>query len=299
MLDNLSASLVKDMCLQNLDWTIIGSRGGSVTIFTGKNRYHAVYGTEGGDPTRENSVAPLPEHSSWFKMTASADHPIICTVIVQDGVAHTLVRHMTPMSGDEAYEDIANLELDRKLIHDEFPEGSWPKDTVEAWRMFHDQIDNMEEQDGVFELTAWTRELVFALSEIQEPCYMFETQLSIKALPEDVRQVRFTTPCEKETEKWWDVRSRSWNDCYIVCTRCEPSLLNDRLMYTIIDRKHNVRVICAELNGGLGKQFGNRNMSVEEKCEKLIQLLSDPNDGTRSEMFDSRNCLRLRIAEYR
>lgn len=291
MLDKLSASLVKDTCVQNLDWTIIGKRGGTVTIFTGKNRYHAVYGTEGGDPTRENSVKPLPERSSWFKTTASADHPIICTVIVQEGVAHTLVRHMTPMSGDGAYEDIANLELDRKLIHDEFPEGSWPKDSVEAWKMFHDQIDNMEEHDGIFELTAWTQELVFALSEFQETHYLEELPLSIKTLPEDAKQVRFKVP-EEEARLWWDVRSRSWDNRFIICTHQWPFHKKGQLMYTIIDRKRNVRGACTYLGGGASKD----GTYTDEECEELIGRLSDPEDETQ---VSYRNYVPLRIAEYR
>lgn len=287
MLDELSARVVSGICVERLDWTIIGDEGGTVTIFTGEARYHAAYGTEGGDPTRENSTTPLPEHSDLFKRYASADHPIICTVIVRDGVAETDVRHLTAMDGAEAYEDVANLELDRKIIHDEVPEGSWLKDPGEAWSGFHDQIDDMDECASVFELSAWTLELVFALSECRETHYRYRISLSVKVLPEDARQVRLGIPDKKEIGKWWDVRARSWDSRYIVCTRRQSSPIH-RFRYAVIDRKRNVLVV------GAGPD--NRGEHGDKECEELIRRLSDLNDTT---LFDPRNCLRLRIVEYR
>jgi len=131
MLDEKAAQEISDLCVEKIDWTVVGNKGGTMTIFTGTNRRHAVYGTDGGDPVRGNSKSVLPGHSCWFEQdgTITPDKPVICTAHVHDGVAMTDVRRMPPMGDAEAYEDIANLELDRKLIHDEVPEGSRLRDT--------------------------------------------------------------------------------------------------------------------------------------------------------------------------
>lgn len=59
---------------------------------------------------------------------------------------------MPPMPGGEAYEYVANMELDRRFVHDwsgEYYWPDWPNDTAEAWRQFREEIEDVEPDDYV------------------------------------------------------------------------------------------------------------------------------------------------------
>ena len=182
MLDRSTAQEISGLCVEQIDWATVGSEGGAVTIFTGGDRYHASYGAE-GDPVKETSRAREPGGGCRFESddTASSNHPVICTVSVHDGVARTDVRHMPPMSGEEAYEYVANMELDRRFAHDWSGEcywPDWPKDSAGAWRQFRDEIEDVEPDDYVpFEVGPSVRKLLFALSEITGTHYLDEIPL--------------------------------------------------------------------------------------------------------------------------
>ena len=87
MLNKETAQEISELCVEKIDWTIVGLEGGTVTIFTGKDRYYASYGTEGSDPITETSKSKEPGNARWFERdgTVSSDHPVICTVSVHDG----------------------------------------------------------------------------------------------------------------------------------------------------------------------------------------------------------------------
>ena len=147
MLDRKTAREISGLCVEKIDWTIVGIEGGTVTIFTGRDRYHASYGAE-GDPVKETGKSGEPGGECRFELdgTASPDHPVICTVSVHDGKAATDVRHMPPMFDEEAYEYVANMELDRRFVHDwsgEYHWPDWPNDTAEAWRQFREEIGSI------------------------------------------------------------------------------------------------------------------------------------------------------------
>lgn len=191
MLDKKTAQEISELCVEKIDWTIVGLEGGTVTIFTGKDRYYASYGTEGSDPIEETSKSKEPGNLRWFERdgTISSDHPVICTVSVHDGKAETDVRHMPPMPGGDAYEYVANMELDRRFAHDwsgEYYWPDWPNGTAEAWRQFREEIEDVEPDDYVpFEVGPSVWKLMFALSEITGIHYLAETPLDIKTLPGD------------------------------------------------------------------------------------------------------------------
>ena len=298
MLDKETAQEISELCVEKIDWTIVGIEGGTVTIFTGKDRYYASYGTEGSDPITETSKSKEPGNARWFERdgTVSSDHPVICTVSVHDGKAETDVRHMPPMFDEEAYEAVANMELDRKFVHDESGEDywpDWPKDTIKAWQQFRDEIEDIPEDYKyvLFEVEPSTQKLLFALSEITGIHYLSEIPLTIKVLPEDAKQVRFSIP-ESEAKMWWDVRARSWDSRFIICTHQWPFRKKGQLMYTIIDRKRNVRGACTYLGGGASKD----GTYTDVECAELISRLSDPKDETQ---VSYRNYVPLRLVEYR
>lgn len=188
MLDKKTAQEISELCVEKIDWTIVGIEGGTVTIFTGKDRYYASYGTEGSDPIEETSKSKEPGNLRWFERdgTASPDHPVICTVSVHDGITETDVRHMPPMPGGEAYEYVANMELDRRFVHDwsgEYYWPDWPNDTAEAWRQFREEIEDVEPDDYVpFEVGPSVLKLLFALSEITGMHYLAEAPLGRRPL---------------------------------------------------------------------------------------------------------------------
>lgn len=153
MLDRSTAQEISGLCVGQIDWATVGSEGGTVAIFTGGDRYHASYGAE-GDPVKETSRAGESGGGCRFESdgTASPDHPVICTVSVHDGIAETDVRHMPPMPGGDAYEYVANMELDRRFAHDwsgEYYWPDWPNGTAEAWRQFREEIEDVEPDDYV------------------------------------------------------------------------------------------------------------------------------------------------------
>lgn len=187
MLDRKTAQEISELCVEKIDWTIVGIEGGTVTIFTGRDRYHASYGAE-GDPVKETGKPGEPGGECRFELdgTASPDHPVICTVGVHDGIAETDVRHMPPMPGGEAYEYVANMELDRRFVHDwsgEYYWPDWPNDTAEAWRQFREEIEDVEPDDYVpFEVGPSVWKLMFALSEITGMHYLAEAPLGRRPL---------------------------------------------------------------------------------------------------------------------
>ena len=136
MLNKETAQEISELCVEKIDWTIVGIEGGTVTIFTGRDRYYASYGTEGSDPITETSKSKEPGNARWFERdgTVSSDHPVICTVSVHDGKAETDVRHMPPMFDEEAYEAVANMELDRKFRSEERRVG---KECRSRWSPYH------------------------------------------------------------------------------------------------------------------------------------------------------------------
>lgn len=191
MLDRKTAREISGLCVERIDWTVVGVKGGAVTVFTGRGRYHASYGAE-GDPVEETSKSVEPGGECRFELdgTASPDHPVICTVGVHDGIAETDVRYMPPMPGGEAYEYVANMELDRRFVHDwsgEYYWPDWPNSTTKAWQQFRDEIEDIPEDYKyvLFEVEPSVWKLMFALSEITGIHYLAETPLDIKALPGD------------------------------------------------------------------------------------------------------------------
>lgn len=187
MLNKKTAQEISELCVEKIDWTIVGIEGGTVTVFTGRGRYHASYGAE-GDPVEETSKSGEPGGECRFELdgTASPDHPVICTVSVHDGKAETDVRHMPPMFDEEAYEYVANMELDRRFVHDwsgEYYWPDWPNDTAEAWRQFREEIEDVEPGDHVpFEVGPSVLKLLFALSEITGMHYLAEAPLGRRPL---------------------------------------------------------------------------------------------------------------------
>ena len=198
MLDRKTAQEISELCVGKIDWTVVGLKGGAVAIFTGGDRYHASYGAE-GDPVKETSRARESGGGCRFESdgTASPDHPVICTVSVHDGIAETDVRHMPPMPGGDAYEYVANMELDRRFAHDwsgEYYWPDWPNGTAEAWRQFREEIEDVEPDDYVpFEVGPSVWKLMFALSEITGTHYLAETPLDIKTLPGDASGLSIPT----------------------------------------------------------------------------------------------------------
>lgn len=72
MLDRKTAREISGLCVERIDWTVVGAKGGAVTVFTGRDRYHASYGAE-GDPVKETGKsggAAANAGSSWM-----APHP--------------------------------------------------------------------------------------------------------------------------------------------------------------------------------------------------------------------------------
>lgn len=187
MLDRKTAREISGLCVERIDWTVVGAKGGAVTVFTGRGRYHASYGAE-GDPVKETGKSGEPGGECRFELdgTASPDHPVICTVSVHDGIVETDVRHMPPMPGGEAYEYVANMELDRRFVHDwsgEYYWPDWPNDTAEAWRQFREEIEDVEPDDYVpFEVGPSVWKLLFALSEITGMHYLAEAPLGRRPL---------------------------------------------------------------------------------------------------------------------
>lgn len=187
MLNKKTAQEISELCVERIDWTVVGAKGGAVTVFTGRGRYHASYGAE-GDPVEETSKSGEPGGECLFELdgTASPDHPVICTVGVHDGIAETDVRHMPPMFDEEAYEYVANMELDRRFVHDwsgEYYWPDWPNDTAEAWRQFREEIEDVEPGDYVpFEVGPSVLKLLFALSEITGIHYLAEAPLGRRPL---------------------------------------------------------------------------------------------------------------------
>ena len=129
------------------------------------------------------------------------------------------------------------------------------------------------------------------MSEITGIHYLSEIPLTIKVLPEDAKQVRFSIP-ESEAKMWWDVRARSWDSRFIICTHQWPFHKKGQLMYTIIDRKRNIRGACTYLGGGASKD----GTYTDAECTELISRLSDPKDETQ---VSYRNYVPLRLVEYR
>lgn len=187
MLDRKTAREISGLCVERIDWTVVGAKGGAVTVFTGRDRYHASYGAE-GDPVKETGKSGEPGGECRFELdgTTSPDHPVICTVSVHDGITKTDVRHMPPMPGGEAYEYVANMELDRRFVHDwsgEYYWPDWPNDTAEAWRQFREEIEDVEPDDYVpFEVGPSVLKLLFALSEITGMHYLAEAPLGRRPL---------------------------------------------------------------------------------------------------------------------
>lgn len=188
MLDRKTAQEISELCVEKIDWTIVGIEGGTVTIFTGRDRYHASYGAE-GDPVKETGKSGEPGGECRFELdgTASPDHPVICTVGVHDGIAETDVRHMPPMFDEEAYEYVANMELDRRFVHDwsgEYYWPDWPNDTTKAWQQFRDEIEDIPEDYKyvLFEVGPSVWKLMFALSEITGMHYLAEAPLGRRPL---------------------------------------------------------------------------------------------------------------------
>lgn len=147
MLDRKTAQEISGLCVERIDWTVVGAKGGAVTVFTGRGRYHASYGAE-GDPVEETSKSGEP--------------------------------------GGEAYEYVANMELDRRFVHDwsgEYYWPDWPNDTAEAWRQFREEIEDLEPDDYVpFEVGPSVWKLMFALSEITGIHYLAEAPLGRRPL---------------------------------------------------------------------------------------------------------------------
>lgn len=59
MLDEKTAREISGLCVERIDWTVVGAKGGAVTVFTGRGRYHASYGAE-GDPVKETGGSGEP-----------------------------------------------------------------------------------------------------------------------------------------------------------------------------------------------------------------------------------------------
>lgn len=69
MLNKETAQEISELCVEKIDWTIVGIEGGIVTIFTGRDRYYASYGTEGSDPITETSKSKEPGNASGLNGT--------------------------------------------------------------------------------------------------------------------------------------------------------------------------------------------------------------------------------------
>lgn len=290
MLDDRTAKIIGKTCLRHVDWTIVGVEGGMVEILTGAGRYRALYGSDGSDPVALNSSSRLPAYGLDCESdgTVSGDHPVICTISVHDGTAYWDVRRMPPMPDLFACMDIANLELDLRFIHDDTA-GYWPYDAASVWKSFYEDI---EAADGgrhpSVDAKAYSLQLVFMLSELQEKHHQGVRRLPVTVIPEDAVQVRFG----KVPGEWWDIRARSWDERFIVCVRQKPFHRKGRLEHTIIDRELNIRGDCEYL----GEDASKDGAYTVEECEKLIERLSDPLDAAHATLHNRKP---LYVREYR
>lgn len=161
-------------CIAHADHSLIGGDGGQVDVFTPLGRFHAAYGhPDGGDPIREWCGPSADLYGLDAAVMAAG--PFMCTLMVHDGVVEADVRRMAPLSGPDAYAYVVDgVEMERRFIHEEFPEGTWSDDAESAWAAFREEVedlaDNVDISHGI--LNCATVTLLFQLSEIRERHYL-------------------------------------------------------------------------------------------------------------------------------
>lgn len=168
---------IGDACVAHADYSFIGAGGGQVDVFTTYGRYHAAYGhPDGDDPVRHwcERMDDMYGLDELLDRTITDASPIICTLTVHNGKVDVDVRETAPLPEPSAYVYLVDgVEMERRFVHEEFPEGTWSDDLESAWAAFREEVEDATEDIDVLHsiVNCATVTLLFQSSEIKEYHY--------------------------------------------------------------------------------------------------------------------------------